>query len=107
MANLLQIAPHPEPNCTWVLFWPDPVTSAFVPHTGDWSQVRRGPLLQRPLELGGRWEGRGATEQEAPEEWSGGTASREKVRGRPQGTGWVQAGVGATEAGKQELGRAG
>lgn len=44
-------------------------------------------------------------EQEALGEWSGGAASRENVRGRPQGRGWVRA--GATEAGEQGLGRAG
>lgn len=71
-------------------------------HTGDWSQVRGRPLLQRPLDRGGRCGGRGATEREAPGQWSGGTASKEKVRGRPQDRGWVQAG-----AAEQGLGRAG
>lgn len=90
-----------------LLFWPDPVASTLLSHTGDWSQVRGGPLLQSPLDRGDRCWGRGATEQEAPREWSGGTASRENVRGRPQGRGWVRAGAGATEAGEQGLGRAG
>lgn len=87
--------------------WPDPVASTFLSHTGDWSQVRGGPLLKRPLDRGDRCWGRGATERGAPGEWSGGTASKENVRGRPQGMGWVRAGAGATEAGEQGLGRAG
>lgn len=67
--------------------------------------MRGGPLLQRPLGRGDRCGGRGATEQEALGEWSGVAASRENVRGRPQGRGWVRA--GATAAGVQELGNAG
>lgn len=51
--------------------------------------------------------GRGATEREGPREWSAGAASREKVRGLPQGRGCIQVGTGATEAGEQELGKAG
>lgn len=90
-----------------LFLWPDPAASTFLSQTGDWSQVRGGPLLKRPLDLGDRCWGRGATEREAPGEWSGGTASRENVRGRPQGMGWVRAGAGATKAGEQGLGRAG
>lgn len=93
---------------TGLLFlWPDPVASTFLSHTGDCSQVRDGPLLKRPLDRGDGCWGRGATEREAPGEWSGGTASSENVRGRPQGMGWVRAGAGATEAGEQGPGRAG
>lgn len=66
-----------------------------------------GPLLQRPLDRGDRCRGRGATKREAPGEWSGGTASRENVRGLPQGKEWIRAGAGATEAGEQEPGKAG
>ena len=87
--------------------WPDPGASTLLSHTGDWSQVWGGPWLQRPLDRGGRCEGRGATEREAPGEWSGGTASRENVRGLPQEWEWVRAGVGAAEAGEQGPGRAG
>lgn len=67
--------------------------------------MRGEPLRQRPLERGDRCGGRGATKRGASEEWSGGTASRENVLGRPQGSGWVRA--GATEAGEQGRGRAG
>ena len=44
-----------------LLFRPDPVAST-PSHTGDWSQVWGGPLLQRPLDCGDRFGGRGATE---------------------------------------------